>query len=143
MEHTTTRTFTIGYPYAGFIDPRNEDILYMGGPQNAPLVWGAQRSANSTFMCSLDGGTTWTERRNGLPTTIVGNIEAMGMHHNGESLMLTAGTATGEVFVSDDAGETWSTAASGLPPISKGGHYRWFLAAAQRASVEEAMRASV
>ena len=62
------------------------------------------------------------------------------MHHAGAQLMLVAGTATGEVFVSDDAGGEWSIAATGLAPISKGGHYRWFLDAQQREVVESAMR---
>jgi photosystem II stability/assembly factor-like uncharacterized protein len=139
-EHTTTRDFTIGYPDAGFIDPRDENVLYIGGPKNAPRSWAVERAADSTMMRSRDGGTTWEERRNGLPAKIVGNFEAMGMHHAGAHLMLVAGTATGEVFVSDDAGGEWSVAATGLAPISKGGHYRWFLDAQQREVVESVMR---
>ena len=142
-EHTTNREHTIGYPDAGFIDPRDENVLYIGGPKNAPRLWGTERCANATVMRSGDGGTTWQECRTGLPTMIVGNIEAMAMHHAGAHVMLAAGTATGDVFVSDDAGANWSTAAIGLAPISKGGHYRWFLSAEQRAEIEHRMRAAV
>jgi hypothetical protein len=141
-EHTTTRDHIIGYPDAGFIDPRNEDILYLGGPRNAPRSWGREGTANSTVMRSPDGGTSWEECRTGLPDTIVGNIEAMGMHHAIDEIMLVAGTSTGEVFVSDTAGATWSTAATDLAPISKGGHYRWFLSAEKRAAIEQEMRAA-
>jgi photosystem II stability/assembly factor-like uncharacterized protein len=141
-EHTTNRAHTIGYPDAGFIDPRDENILFIGGPKNSPRLWGTERCANATVMRSDDGGTTWRECRAGLPAMIVGNIEAMGMHHAGKHVMLSAGTATGEVFVSDDAGLHWSTAATGLAPISKGGHYRWFLSDDERADIERRMRSA-
>ena len=140
--HTTTREHTIGYPDAGFIDPRNENVLFIGGPKNSPRLWSTERCANATVMRSDDGGTTWQECRAGLPAMIVGNIEAMGMHHAGAHVMLATGTATGEVFISDDAGSHWSTAATGLAPISKGGHYRWFLSDEDRAEIERKMRSA-
>ena len=36
---------------------------------------------------------------------------------------LFAGTTDGDVFFSDDEGETWSTIALGIGAVSKGGHY--------------------
>jgi photosystem II stability/assembly factor-like uncharacterized protein len=140
-EHITQRDSRIGYPDAMFIDPRDPNTLYVGGPRHPPRVWGETGSADSTVLRSRDFGTSWEEIRQGLPAEIVPNIEAMGLHHAGDSVMLTAGTATGEVYVSDDA-ESWQLLASGLPPISKGGHYRWFLTAEQKAEIEAKMRAS-
>jgi len=76
-----------------------------------------------------------------LPSPIVGNIEAMGLYHWSDRVMLVAGTATGEVFACEDAGGVWEQLATGLPPISKGGHYRWFLPPGERGRIEERMRA--
>jgi photosystem II stability/assembly factor-like uncharacterized protein len=140
-EHITKRDDRIGYPDAMFIDPRDTNTVYVGGPRHPPRTWGATGTADSTVLRSRDFGTSWEEIRSGFPAEIVGNIEAMGMHHSGNSLMLTAGTATGEVYVSDDA-ERWRLLASGLPPISKGGHYRWFLTPEQKEEIEAKMRAS-
>jgi photosystem II stability/assembly factor-like uncharacterized protein len=140
-DHVTQRDDRIGYPDAMFIDPRDPETVYVGGPRNAPRTWGATGTADATVLRSRDFGTSWEEIRSGFPAEIVGNIEAMGMHHCGDQIMLTAGTATGEVYVSDDA-ENWNLLADGLPPISKGGHYRWFLTPEQKEEIEAKMRAS-
>ena len=141
-EHLTDRNHRIGYPDAMFIDPRSDAVLYMAGPRFAPPRWGETGVADPTVMRSRDSGVSWEEIRSGLPDPIIGNIEAMGMHNAGEDLMLVAGTATGEVFCCDEPGERWELVANGLPPISKGGHYRWFLTPGQRAAIEQRMKAS-
>jgi photosystem II stability/assembly factor-like uncharacterized protein len=137
--HLTGRDHRVGYPDAMFIDPRDDDVLYMAGPRFPPRRWGETRAADPTVLRSRDGGRSWNEIRDGLPEHIVGNIEAMGMHASTDRVMLVAGTATGEVFACDDAGAPWQLVADGLPPISKGGHYRWFLSAEQREAVEARM----
>ncbi|QYY29488.1 glycosyl hydrolase [Cupriavidus pinatubonensis] len=138
--HLMTRADRIGYPDAMFIDPRDENVLYLGGPGNAPRDWGSKRSADATVLRSRDGGATWQEIRNGLPAEVIGNIEGMGLYHWADQVMLLAGTATGETYASEDGGENWYTVADNLPPISKGGHYRWFLQADEREKVEDRMR---
>ncbi|WP_322045407.1 glycosyl hydrolase [Paraburkholderia sp. J67] len=139
--HLMTRADAIGYPDAMFIDPRDENVLYLGGPGNAPREWATRRSADAKVLRSTDSGVTWQPIRNGLPDEIVGNIEGMGLYHWGDRIMLLAGTATGEVYASEDDGANWYAVATGLPPISKGGHYRWFLDVAAREKVEDKMRA--
>lgn len=141
-EHLTDRSHRVGYPDAMFIDPHDDNVLYMAGPRFAPMRWGDTGIADPTVMRSPDGGHTWQEIREGLPELIVGNIEAMGMHKSGEQVMLIAGTATGEVFACEPAGGPWALVAKDLPPISKGGHYRWFLTPEQRARIEERMSES-
>jgi photosystem II stability/assembly factor-like uncharacterized protein len=142
-DHVTHRDHTIGYPDAAFVDPRDENVMYLAGPKNAPLEWRTVHSADATVMRSLDHGRTWHEWRDGLPSRIIGNIEGMGMHSYGDAVTLFAGTATGEVYVSDDAGAHWSCAAAGLPPISKAQHYRHFLSEEARTAIENRMRAMV
>jgi len=139
--HLTDRSHRIGYPDAMFIDPRDDNVLYMAGPRFAPRLWGETGVADPTVMRSCDGGESWEEIRDGFPERIVGNIEAMGMHAAGDQVMLVAGTATGEVFACDEPGGRWALVAKDLPPISKGGHYRWFLTPEQRTRVEERMKA--
>lgn len=137
--HLMTRSDRIGYPDAMFIDPRNEDVLYMAGPGNAPREWAAKRSADATVMRSRDSGKTWHEMRYGFPAEVIGNIEAMGLYQWGDEIMLLAGTATGELYANED-GECWTAVANDLPPISKGGHYRWFLKVDERERIEARMR---
>lgn len=131
----------IGYPDALFLDPRDQRTLYMGGAGEAPEEWRNTRNALAGVIRTRDGGRTWDELKNGLPAPVRGNIEAVAHHHAGDYLAIVAGTATGEVYLSDDAGESWSCIASGLPPISKAGHYRWFLSEEERAKVVEQMKA--
>ncbi|MBB5411082.1 photosystem II stability/assembly factor-like uncharacterized protein [Paraburkholderia sp. HC6.4b] len=135
--HLMTRQDLIGYPDAMFIDPRNENVLYLGGPGNAPRDWGARKSANATVLKSTDGGVTWKHMRDGLPEEIIGNIEGMGMYRWDDKIMLIAGTATGEIYATENDGESWYVVSEDVPPISKGGHYRWFLDAKERMTVED------
>lgn len=140
-QHLTTREHRVGYPDAMFLDPRDERTIYMAGPRAAPRTWGKTGVSDATVMRSTDSGQHWEEIRAGLPDPIVGNIEAMGLYDGGGRVMLVAGTATGEVFACEDAGDEWYLIADGLPPISKGGHYRWFLPAEERARIEARQRA--
>lgn len=138
--HILTRQSRIGYPDAMFLDPCDENCVILGGPGNAPRDWRDRNSSDATVLVSTDFGTTWEERRNGLPVEVIGNIEAMGLHHVGDDILLSAGTATGEIYVSSDRGINWQTIENNAPPISKAGHYRWFLDDERRAQIEDAMR---
>jgi photosystem II stability/assembly factor-like uncharacterized protein len=126
--HLTTRHDRIGYPDALFIDPRDDRTLYIAGGGTSPDQWRKTGEGNTGIMRSIDGGTSWEELHNGLPAHVRGNIEAMSLHRWVRTVGFYAGTAVGDVFVSEDRGREWELAASGLPPISKVGHYKAFLA---------------
>jgi hypothetical protein len=64
----------------------------------------------------------------------------MTLHWYDRHVTFYAGTATGEVYAGENAGSSWRLLAKGLPPISKAGHYRWFLTAEQRENIENHMR---
>jgi photosystem II stability/assembly factor-like uncharacterized protein len=142
-QHLTTPEFHVGYPDPLFLDPANENTLYMAGASKAPnACWSALGSARPGIVKSDDGGLTWRDLRTGLADPLPGNIEAMALRHasaTGTSLYI--GTAIGDVYTSDNAGESWTISATGLPPISKGAHYRFFLSAQERAAVEQKLRA--
>ncbi len=128
--HLTTRHDRIGYPDAMFIDPDDERTLYIAGSGTSPDAWtpGPHGSGNPGVLRSRDGGRSWDELSNGLPQPVHGNIEAMSLHRSPSNVAFYAGTAVGEVFASSDRGESWERIAADLPPISKVGHYKKFVA---------------
>jgi hypothetical protein len=67
-----------------------------------------------------DAGATWTPRGDGLPQqdaylTVL--RQAFGRAGEAGGLELYFGATSGEVFGSGDAGATWFTAATHLPPV--------------------------
>ena len=63
-----------------------------------------------------DGGKSWVQLRKGLPQKHAYDVvlrHALG-YQNGH---LAFGSTTGNLYVSEDSGETWKTAANNLPPI--------------------------
>jgi photosystem II stability/assembly factor-like uncharacterized protein len=126
--HLTTRFDRIGYPDALFIDPRDDRTIYVAGGATSPDQWRKTGEGNPGVLRSTDGGATWKELREGFPERLRGNIEAMSLHRWVRTNAFYVGTAVGDVFASEDGGEEWEHIASGLPPISKVGHYKAFLA---------------
>ena len=61
---------------------------------------------------------------NGLPEHIRGNVEAFSMDVWNSGFALFAGTTDGEVFYSDDSGESWKKIIQGIGAVSKAHHYR-------------------
>jgi photosystem II stability/assembly factor-like uncharacterized protein len=138
-ERLTTGTYKVGYPDALFIDPENDQVVYIGGAGGHPGTWDAQTARASFARCS-DAGHRWEELREGLPNPVRGNIEAISMAHGGGRVAFYAGTAVGEVFASEDRGQHWRQIAQ-MPPISKAGHYRRFLSPEERAEAERVLMA--
>lgn len=141
-KHIQTRHDRLGYPDALVIDPHDENVVFVAGSGEPPRTWAEQSlgTANATVIRTDDGGRTWYEVNNGLPSPLKGNIEAMSMHAHGDGIELFIGTATGEVYYSPDRGANWTAVATGLPPVSKVHHYRWFLSPAERARIEDQAR---
>jgi photosystem II stability/assembly factor-like uncharacterized protein len=63
-----------------------------------------------------DGGQTWQELRNGLPQA---NAYDVVFRHaldiRGDRLAF--GTTTGNLYLSDDRGDSWRSLGSNLPPV--------------------------
>ena len=139
-ERLTTGTYKVGYPDALFIDPEDDQVVYIGGAGGHPGTWDSQ-TARASFARGSDGGHRWEELREGLPNPVRGNIEAISMVHAGGNVAFYGGTAVGEVFASEDRGQHWRQIAQ-LPPISKAGHYRRFLSSPEeRAEAERVLMA--
>lgn len=105
-----------GFPLA--IDPVDPDSAYL-----VPLAADTDRvtpDARVRVYETRDAGASWTPRGDGLPQehaylTVL--REALDWVGEGEQLELYFGATSGDVFGSGDAGATWSTVASRLPPV--------------------------
>lgn len=105
-----------GFPLA--IDPADPDSAYV-----IPLTADRDRvtpDGRVRVFETRDAGASWTERGDGLPqedaylTVLRQAFDRAGAR---EALELYFGATSGDVFASGDAGATWSTAATRLPPV--------------------------
>lgn len=122
-EQLTDRTARIAYPDAVIIHPGRPDTVFMAGAICGPGQWRQTRTADARIARSRDGGRRWEYLEGGLPAHIHGNIEGFTLNVWAGGTALFAGTTDGDVFVSEDEGDTWSTIARGIGPVSKGGHH--------------------
>ncbi|MGZ5827343.1 MAG: WD40/YVTN/BNR-like repeat-containing protein [Xanthobacteraceae bacterium] len=116
--------FTIGYPDQVIFSPIDERVIYMSGAEHDPSTWRSSHEAHGTVLRSKDSGRTWEDASRGMPRASRANIEALNAAAYPGGFTLFAGNTDGEVYASEDGGDSWTRIASGLKPISKGGHFR-------------------
>ena len=105
-----------GFPLV--LDPDDPDSAYV-----IPLVADLDRTTPDGHVRvyeTRDAGATWIERGDGLPQenaylTIL--RQAFAREGSGPGMGLYFGATSGDVFGSRDAGTTWFTAATKLPPV--------------------------
>ena len=135
FEQLTRRGERLGYPDFVFLDPSDDNVIFTGGSELNPRAWYDTGIANSCIMKSENGGESWTQLKEGLPEPIVGAIGAMAQHVWPGGMLLLAGTATGEVYASEDKGQNWEKIADHLRPICKEDHYKAFISEKVRREV--------
>jgi photosystem II stability/assembly factor-like uncharacterized protein len=118
-----------GYPDGFVFCPSDPQLIFMTAAQDAPGTWRTTHFAGARISRSRDGGRSWEILHNGLPDRLQASIEAFCLEESGNSSSIFAATTSGEVFCSEDLGESWEKIISGLAPISKAGHYRNLIAA--------------
>lgn len=123
-QHLTSRSMRIGYPDALHIAPYPPYPMFMAGAINSPNNWRQKLSAEACIARSRDGGESWEVLEKGLPVPMRGNIEAMSLNAWQRECALFAGTTNGDVFFSDNEGDSWTPIVQGLAPVSKAGHWR-------------------
>jgi photosystem II stability/assembly factor-like uncharacterized protein len=105
-----------GFPLT--VDPADPDSAFV-----IPLVADMDRvtpEGRVRVYETRDGGASWSPRGDGLPAdhaylTVL--RQAFNRTGEGEQLELYFGATSGELFGSGDAGASWATVASRLPPI--------------------------
>ena len=65
-----------------------------------------------------------TQDRGGLPGSLKHEFGALCLEESNDKCSIFGGTTGGELFCSDDNGDTWTLISSNLAPISKKGHER-------------------
>ena len=118
-----------GYPDGFVFRPSDPKVILMTAAHDAPGTWRTTHFAGARISRSKDGGRSWEILRNGLPDRLQASIEAFCLEEAGDACRIFAATTSGDVMCSEDLGEHWQTILSGLPPISKAGHYRNLVAA--------------
>lgn len=76
---------------------------------------GPRGGRGAVYRTALEPGSTFERCTEGLPEWFDGNIDSGRLDARGSEVAF--GTGDGEVFVSDDAGERWTRAATGLRSI--------------------------
>jgi photosystem II stability/assembly factor-like uncharacterized protein len=105
-----------GFPL--MVDPADPDSAYV-----IPLVADIDRvtpDGRVRVYETRDAGRTWAARGDGLPAehaylTVL--RQAFSRAGEGEQLELYFGATSGDLFGSGDAGATWATVATRLPPV--------------------------
>ena len=118
-----------GYPDGFVFRPSDPKLILMTAAHDAPGTWRTTHFAGARISRSKDGGRTWEILRNGLPDRLQASIEAFCLEEAGDSTSIFAATTAGDIFCSNDLGDSWQKIISNLPPISKAGHYRNLVAA--------------
>lgn len=118
-----------GYPDGFAFRPSDPKVILMTAAHDAPGTWRTTHFAGARISRSKDGGRSWEILRNGLPDRLQASIEAFCLEEAGDACRIFAATTSGDVMCSEDLGEHWQTVLSGLPAISKAGHYRNLVAA--------------
>lgn len=137
----TRRGERMGYPDFLFMDPNDDRTLYSGGSELNPRMWYETGMAKSCVQRSTDAGGSWMDLDNGMPNPMIGAIEAMTLHDWDGGMMLLAGTATGEVYASENGGASWDRIADEVTPIAKDDHHLPFMSEEIRQRVLEERRA--
>lgn len=127
-DHLIRRGDQIGYPDFVYLHPEDDNTVYVAGSVKSPGSWRKERAANSSIMRSTDRGETWQDLDEGLPKPVVGAFEAMCQHEWAGGMMLVIGTATGELYTSENNGDSWDRIIDPGAPVSKDDHHLPFMA---------------
>jgi photosystem II stability/assembly factor-like uncharacterized protein len=95
------------------IDPTDSKIIYadLWAGRQAPWENGEWSGPGSGLYKSIDGGTTWKQLKNGLPT-IKDGLNRIGFciapsNHNRLYALASSNEKTGGLYRTDDGGESW------------------------------------
>ena len=104
------------------INPKNPNVMYAG----SSLILPASTGPSSIFK-SFDGGATWNNFSNGLPTNAATGdpVRAFSMSTVDTSIILAAlftNDTAGGAYVTTNGGQLWVKKSSGLVPLAATGY---------------------
>jgi len=110
----STRGETAHFGFAVAVDPADPETAWV-----VPATSDEQRIAVHDALCvcrTTDGGRTWEALRAGLPQSGCYDIVFRhGLDLSGDRLAF--GSTTGNVFVSEDRGDSWTCLGNHFPPV--------------------------
>ena len=113
-DNISQRGGPVKFGFAIAVDADDSDVAWV-----VPAVSDEQRMAVGGALCVCrtdDGGRNWTAYRAGLPqTTTYDVVFRHALDIDGDRLAF--GTTTGNVYVSDDRGESWRCLGNNFPPV--------------------------
>ena len=115
------------YPDGFTWNPKNPDLMFVAAAEHNPVTWrkaGPAARAEGKIFRSEDCGKSWQRLGGGLPASLKHEFGALCLEEAGGSCAIFGGTTGGEVFCSEDDGESWTMITDKLAPISKKGHER-------------------
>ena len=83
-------------------------------PKEAGVIWAG--TSDGLVQITRDGGKNWTQLREGLPQEQAYDVVLRHALDFADDC-LAFGSTTGNLYVSQDRGRSWETAANNLPPI--------------------------
>jgi photosystem II stability/assembly factor-like uncharacterized protein len=109
-------------------DPRNSKVIYadLWSARQGPWENGAWQGPGSGLYKTTDGGNTWRQLKNGLPTFEqgLGRIGIAVAPSDPNTVYATVdATQLGGIYRSDDAGETWRRVGTDRRPWSRGSDF--------------------
>ena len=113
------------YPDGLVHNPRQPDVMFMSAAAHNPAHWregGIPGFSGSSMYRSTDGGASWELLTNGLPVHSQEEVGGLALEDWGEGYQVFAATSAGDVWWTEDGGESWSRVASGLGAVAKKGH---------------------
>jgi len=103
-----------GFNWIPGVGPATAWSLAAGDPTAADVFYATRKDAGTTPVArSLDGGATWADCAS-LPESIHASALAV-IPHSGPLLVGSDTPGTGQVYRSNDRGDTWTASATGLP----------------------------
>ena len=115
------------YPDGFVWNPKNPDLMFVAAAEHNPVTWrkaGPAARAEGKIYRSKDCGKNWQRLGGGLPSSLKHEFGALCLEEANGNCSIFGGTTGGEVFSSEDDGESWTLITSALAPISKKGHER-------------------
>jgi len=112
--NVTDKNGLADYGFSLAIDHQNPEVAW-----TIPAVSDLERIAPDLSLCvckTEDGGKTWTPKRKGLPQENVFDIVFRHSFDNDKKIM-AFGTTNGNVYISEDHGESWELISGNLARI--------------------------